>query len=115
MCNVYEKKNTTDALKSVRFNSFQTQGPRLFNSVPRDLRDSLEECSTQWKSRLDKFLELIPDRPATPDLTLGLCDRISINPSNSLHDWIPHLGLGTRRTDISQYSRPMHRVFVITL
>ena len=51
-----DKKN----LSNLRRHSFIIRGPELFNSLPLDLRNhdgSLE----QFKSRLDDFLELIPD------------------------------------------------------
>ena len=47
-------------LSILRRHSFIIRGPELFNSLPLDLRNhdgSLE----QFKSRLDYFLELIPD------------------------------------------------------
>ena len=48
--------------------SFQSLGPRTFNALPKDLR-SLEDSMDTFKAKLDKFLELIPDRPRTGEGT----------------------------------------------
>ena len=84
-------------VKSMRDRSFQVAGPKVFNSLPRYLRD-MSGCSKEsWKSALDKFLGGIPDMPLLPDYTPGLCDLHSARPSNAVTDWIPALGLNARR------------------
>ena len=86
--------------KSLRANSLQYLGPRLFNSLPRHLRDSTDEFCT-WKMKYNEFLRKIPDNPQTAELTPEVCDRFTAAPSNSLLNWIPFLGLDDRRREIS--------------
>ena len=60
-------------VKAIRYSSFFTQGPLLFNMIPATLRapvnpDTPEEAKklkAKFKKRLDKWLELIPDQPTT--------------------------------------------------
>ena len=69
-------------VKNIRNSSFFSQGPRLFNLLPMNLRTPPKNPSTpeeatklknRFKSRLDKWLELIPDEPTTEGL--GPTDR----------------------------------------
>ena len=43
--------------------SFSVQGPRLFNSLPKDVRNITGCSKEKFKSALDKFLCKIPDEP----------------------------------------------------
>ena len=85
--------------KNIRENSFHYVAPRLFNKLPRTLRDNCTASTTllEWKMELDKFLEKIPDNPIVTDMCPGLCDPLTAKPSNSLIHWIPNLGLTSRR------------------
>ena len=49
----------------LRDGSFTVRAGRLYNSLPRYLRDYSGDKATMngFKSQLDKFLELVPDRP----------------------------------------------------
>ena len=48
---------------SLRFNSFRLKSCRLFNCLPRNLRN-ISSCSVlTFKRRLDAFLKTIPDDP----------------------------------------------------
>ena len=52
--------------KKILAASFLNVGPRLFNSLPKDIRD-LTGCSTEvFKRKLDKFLQRLPDEPPIP-------------------------------------------------
>lgn len=81
----YNRKASADA-KAIRYSSFFTQGPLLFNLLPADLRKPVnaitpEEKKKQrdrFKLRVDKWLELIPDQPTTT----GLDHRAAV--SNSI-------------------------------
>ena len=86
--------------KTLRANSFQYLGPRLFNSLPRNLRDSTDEFCT-WKNKYNELLRKIPDTPQTAELTPEVCDRFTAAPSNSMLNWIPYLGLDDRRGEKS--------------
>ena len=43
-------------------NSFAIRGPKIFNILPRELRNSIDS-NTVFKSKLDEFLSKIPDEP----------------------------------------------------
>ena len=88
--------STQEYFQSQRENSFHFTAPRLFNRLPRSLRDDRASTLDKWKMKLDKLLSKIPDEPIVPDLTPGLCDYSS-KPTNSLYFWLPHLELNTRR------------------
>ena len=78
-------------------NSFHYTAPRLFNKLPRNLRDDMSSDLLQWKEKLDKFLSKIPDTPQVSNLTPGLCEYYQSKPTNSIFYWTPFLGLNTKR------------------
>ena len=69
------------AVKSLRKQSFQMAGPKLFNSLPKSKLD--------FKEELDQFLAKLLDHPQIGDLTPNICNQFGVNPSNSLVDVIP--------------------------
>ena len=79
-----------------RSHSFQWIGPRLFNSLPRHIRDS-KSSPNIFKSEINQFFNLIPDCPITRDLTPVPMDPYDCAPSNSIIHWISHLKIGERR------------------
>ena len=79
-----------------RESSFSYTATRLFNILPRELRDDISSSMDIWKMYLDKLLELIPDQPRTQSLIPTICDPITAKCSNSLLHWIPHLNLNGR-------------------
>ena len=89
--------NTYKYFQTQRENSFHYAAPRLFNRLPRVLRDDRQSTIEEWKIKLDKILSIIPDEPAVSDLTPGLCDQNTSKPTNSLYFWLSHLDLNTRR------------------
>ena len=57
------------AYQQIRYGSLAVQGPRIFNCLPRDIRN-LESCSNEvFKRRLDTFLQTVPDEPLIPNYT----------------------------------------------
>ena len=72
----------TDTLK---FNSFVSRGPALFNIIPKDVKcvktdnPNCDEAQ-RFKNSLDKFLKKFPDTPPTPGY-------VAIN-GNSLLEWV---------------------------
>ena len=61
-------------VKSLRYSSFFNKGPMLYNRLPEDMRE-LENFVTpdklqvaKFKTKMDKWLELIPDQPGTDGL-----------------------------------------------
>ena len=63
LCIVPPIKNCATRVKTLRENSFQVQGPILFNSLPAHIRNKKKCSIDEFKLVLDKFLELIPDEP----------------------------------------------------
>jgi hypothetical protein len=53
------------SIRSMHERSFAVIGPRLFNCLPRELRD-FEGTLETFKSKLDVFLKTIPDKPPVP-------------------------------------------------
>ena len=72
-----------ERIKSIRFASLPYKGPRLFNSLPKEIRN-LTNCGlTTFKGVLDRFLSSLPDQPLIPSMVQHrTCD------SNSIVDWI---------------------------
>ena len=79
-----------------RSHSFQWIGPRLFNALPRHIRDSKSSPSI-FKSEINQFFNMIPDCPTTRDLTPVPMDPYDCAPSNSIIHWIQYLKIGERR------------------
>ena len=51
--------------RTIRYGSFSVRGPRLFNTLPSELRNMTNYSSESFKKTLDKFLKTIPDEPQT--------------------------------------------------
>ena len=64
-------------INTLRDQSFSCMGPRLFNLLPKNLKDI--NSLPLFKTKLDNFLELFPDTPPTPGY-------VASN-GNSLVDW----------------------------
>ena len=66
--------------------SFQRVGPKLFNSIPADIRN-LTNCTVEeFKFKLDLYLNKVPDEPKVDGLTPSACDQFTGKPSNSIID-----------------------------
>ena len=75
-------RTASTRLKTIRDGSFFVQSVKLFNSLPRNIRD-LKGCSVDaFKNELDKFLLKLPDAPLIPGYTAS-----SLVGSNSVVDW----------------------------
>ena len=79
------------AVRTLRDSSFTVRSGRLFNGLPRYLRDYSGEKATvnSFKKQLDLFLELVPDRPrdtARGWLPQAMDQTTGMN-SNSLIHW----------------------------
>ena len=84
------KKNSSVKIQTLRENSFQVHGPKLFNCLPPQLRN-LTKCSViDFKTKLDLVLEMVPDEPNVTgcEYTPRACDQFNGNPSNSIIDQI---------------------------
>ena len=53
--------------QSLQENAITVFGPRLYNSLPKYLRDIESVKTEKFKFELDKFLDNIPDQPKMPN------------------------------------------------
>ena len=74
------------AIQTLRENSFQIDGPRLFNSLPKKIRD-IKTSQDDFKEALDIFLMTIPDQPRMGSLVPRATDQQTGRQSNSLLAW----------------------------
>ena len=51
------------SIQKLRYNSFGILGPRLFNSLPAEIRNVTECSADTFKRVLDKYLATVPDEP----------------------------------------------------
>ena len=73
--------NSPSAVRKAREASLQIKGARLFNLVPKDLRNMSGVSVDMFKSGLDAWLSKIPDQPTVPGrqraaLTNSLIDQV---------------------------------------
>ena len=80
------KSGSKEIVQTLKDQYFTTHGPRLFNSLPKSLRERGSTLDS-FKERLDQFLMSVPDRPV-------LAGYQPNNPglngwsSNSIMDWV---------------------------
>ena len=73
-----------NSVQTLRNQSFQVSGPRLFNSMPKNIRN-INNCSLEdFKCQLDAFLNKVPDEPKSQDLIPRATNIISGKQTNSL-------------------------------
>ena len=70
--------------QSLQENSITVFGHRLYNSLPKYLRDIESVKTEKFKLELDKFLDTIPDQPNMPNY-------VTTSGSNSILDQLTHL------------------------
>ena len=73
-------------VRNLRENGFQVSGAKVFNSLPKHLRMLSNISVDDFKCKLDKYLEAIPDEPALPEYTPSACNLVTAKPSNSIVD-----------------------------
>ena len=76
-CTIPRQTSKSMAVNSLKYNSFSSMGPMLFNRIPNIVKD--KSTLETFKSSLDDFLMSLPDNPPTPGY-------VSAN-SNSVLDW----------------------------
>ena len=79
-------KNGRMAIQTLREQSIQVNGARLFNCIPKKIR-SIAKDQDLFKSELDKFLSTIPDQPRLGSLVPEAVCRVTARQSNSLLAW----------------------------
>ncbi len=88
----YKHQATAD-VKAIRYSSFFSQGPALFNLLPANMRapatpanpEEAKKLKDRFKIRLDKWLGLIPDQPTTAGLDHRSADSNTIKVQMSAH------------------------------
>ena len=79
-------RNGRQAIQTLRENSFQINGARLFNSLPKKIRN-MKYNQEDFKEALDKYISEVPDQPRIGSLIPAATDRQSGRQSNSLLAW----------------------------
>ena len=80
------RPNGRKSIQTLRDQSFQINGARLFNSLPRDIRN-IEICQDSFKEALDCYLSSIPDQPKIGSLIPTATDQLTGRQSNSILAW----------------------------
>ena len=63
----------SNAVQTLKEQTFKVNGPRLFNSLPAFLRNMTKCPLEDFNMKLDKYLSRIPDEPSVDGLTLAGC------------------------------------------
>ena len=78
------KSKGSAEIQKLRKQSFQMSGPKLWNALPKNLRN-VNKCELgQFMEVLDCFLSKVPDEPKADGLTPGATDVISGRATNTL-------------------------------
>ena len=80
------KKNGRQAVQTLREQSFQINGARLFNSLPKKIRNITKDQEL-FKASLDEYLSSVPDQPRIGSLVPTATDQLTGRQSNSLLAW----------------------------
>ena len=86
-----------NTVKTLRYSSFFTQGPRLFNLLSLELRrpatantpEERKKAKEKFKKRYDKWLVLVPDEPTTEEMN-RTADSNSIVGQMRMHGRVVH-------------------------
>ena len=70
------------AIQTIRSSTLPVKGPRLFNILPKKLRNMSGWNTERFKCELDRYLATVPDEPLLPGLT-----QYRRYDSNSVIDW----------------------------
>ena len=73
-------------VQTLREASFQVHGGKLFNSLPKSIRDLNKISVDKFKEKLDFYLQTIPDEPNLNGYIPTACSQQTGCPSNSLID-----------------------------
>ena len=78
------------AVQTMREQSFQINGARLFNCLPKHVRNISNK--DDFKAALDQHLSSVPDQPRMGGLAPVAVDQVSGRMSNSLLAWSGRTG-----------------------
>ena len=71
-------------VQKLRLQSFQMSGPRLWNALPKSVRNLKTNNLDEFKEVLDQFLCKVPDEPKCDGLNPGATNTITGRQSNSI-------------------------------
>ena len=74
--------------QSLQENAITVFGPRLYNSLPKYLRDIESVKTKKFKFELDIFLELIPDDPKMPNYCMSPHQEATASSTSSFIWWV---------------------------
>ena len=95
-CKISPLSKTASArVQTLREQSFQIHGARLFNTLPKSIRNTSKCSDLEFKEKLDSFLSRIPDQPLVGDMLPHALNSVNARHSNSLLDQIPGLQRST--------------------
>jgi hypothetical protein len=57
--------------------SFQVHAPKLFNSLPQQISNLKKISVEEFKIKLDKYLELLPDEPKIGGYIPPACNQLN--------------------------------------
>ena len=77
------KQKTRMSIQTMKENSFQTSGPKLFNSLPKGIRNMKKFTEDEFKEKLDEYLQKLPDQPKIDGL-IPWGQDLEGKPSNSI-------------------------------
>ena len=80
------KTTGAPAIRSLWEQSFQVNGPKLFNCLPSSIRNLSGITVDDFKFKLDQFLSKITDEPSVEGLPPSACDLYTATPSKSIID-----------------------------
>ncbi|KAK3878015.1 hypothetical protein Pcinc_017313 [Petrolisthes cinctipes] len=69
LCFMRRAGGASQRVHTLIHHSFTFTGTRLFNSVPREIRNLTGITPDSFKNKLDKWLATVPDQPPTPGYT----------------------------------------------
>ena len=81
------KRNGRKSIQTLREQSFQINGARLFNCLPKNIRN-MNTFQDDFKEALDVYLSSVPDQPRIGSLIPQATDQLTGRQSNSLLAWI---------------------------
>ena len=82
------KTSASQRIQTLKEKSFTVNGPQLFNSLPKNIRNMTNCTVEDFKIKLDMFLSYVPDQPKTESLTPEAINQYTMKQSNSIIDQI---------------------------
>ena len=81
------KSKGTQRVQTMRERSFQVNGAKIFNSLPKSVRNITRVSVDDFKAKLDEYLATLPDEPKLQNYIPAMCNQLTAAPSNSIIDY----------------------------